>query len=232
MGRAVADVIAARSDLLLADAAHRAGPAPALERCDVVIDFSTPPAAAALAVRAAALGGPGLVIGVTGLDPEQNAAIEAAAQRIAVVRSGNFSVGVNILAGLIEQTARRLAAIDWDIEIVEAHHRRKLDAPSGAALMLAGAAARGRNRAVADVLAIGGVGGPRMVGSVGVASVRGGGIVGEHSVIFAAEDERLTLSHSAGDRRLFARGALAAAIWAVEQPPGLYDMVDVLGLRM
>jgi len=138
-----------------------------------------------------------------------------------------------VLAGLVEQAARRLPPEIWDAEIFEAHHRRKIDAPSGTALLLAGAVARGRGRDLADVALPprDGVTGARMEGGIGFASLRGGGVVGEHSVVFAAEEEILTFSHSARDRTLFARGALEAAAWVVGQPPGLYDMVDVLGFR-
>jgi 4-hydroxy-tetrahydrodipicolinate reductase len=138
---------------------------------------------------------------------------------------------VNVLAGLAEQAARRLGAEDWDIEILEAHHRRKRDAPSGTALLLGDAAATARGVDLATVARRSreGVGEPRARGEIGFASIRGGGIVGEHSVIFAAEEEVITLSHSARDRRLFARGALAAALWVRDREPGLYAMADVLG---
>jgi 4-hydroxy-tetrahydrodipicolinate reductase len=148
------------------------------------------------------------------------------------VKSGNFSLGVNLLAMLVEDAARRLAASDWDIEILEMHHRRKVDAPSGTALMLGRAAARGRGEAEESLhapTARMGLTGPRPRGGVGFAALRGGGVVGDHSVIFAAEDETLTFSHSARDRSLFARGALTAAAWVADAKPGLYDMRDVLG---
>jgi 4-hydroxy-tetrahydrodipicolinate reductase len=201
--------------------------------CDVVIDFSTAEAAAALAEAAATRGGPALVIGATGWAEADETRLRAAAERAAVVRSGNFSLGVNVLAGLVEETARRLAARDWDIEVVEAHHRRKVDAPSGTALLLGEAAARGRNVRLEAVAQRGrdGVTGARPEGAIGFAVVRGGGLVGEHQVVFAAEDELVTLSHSARDRSLFARGAIEAALWVVGRPPGLYDMQDVLGFR-
>jgi 4-hydroxy-tetrahydrodipicolinate reductase len=148
------------------------------------------------------------------------------------VRSGNFSLGVNILIGLVEQAAHRLDARDWDIEITEAHHKKKIDAPSGTALMLGRAAADGRGVRLEEVEAPPRAGqtGPRRAGDIGFAVIRGGGIVGEHSVLFAAEDEVLTLSHSARDRGLFARGAVEAAVWAAGRPAGLYGMDDVLGL--
>jgi len=204
-----------------------------LETCEVIVDFSTGPATAALVEAAAARGGVALVIGATGLTDSEQASVTRASGRIAIVQSGNYSVGVNVLAGLVEQAARRLGPDIWDIEIVEAHHRRKVDAPSGTARLFADAAARGRGRTTANVLARprDGITGPRPKGEIGMASLRGGGIVGEHSVVFAAEEEIITLSHSARDRGLFARGALEAAVWVAGKPPGLYDMVDVLGFR-
>ena len=157
----------------------------------------------------------------------------AAARRVAIVKSGNYSLGVNVLAGLVQQAAQRLSANDWDIEVFEAHHRRKVDAPSGTALMLGEAAARGRQSELAavQVRARDGITGPRPQGAIGFSVMRGGGIVGEHSVTFAAEEETLTFSHSARDRSLFAAGAVKAALWVAGRPPGLYDMMDVLGFR-
>ena len=210
-----------------------AAPADMLASCDVAIDFSTSAASAQLAAAAATAGVPPLVIGSTGWTEPEDEALRAAARRVAIVRSGNFSLGVNVLAGLVEQTARRLAADGWDIEIVESHHRRKVDAPSGTALMLGEAAARGRQVDLGHVRAAprDGITGARSQGEIGFSAVRGGGLVGEHQVMFAAEDEVLTLSHSARDRSLFARGAIAAALWVAHRPPGLYDMMDVLGFR-
>jgi len=192
-----------------------------LKTCDVVVDCST------------ARGGVALVVGATGLTAEEQVAVARASKLIAIVQSGNYSVGVNVLAGLVEQASRRLGPDVWDIEIVEAHHRRKVDAPSGTAGLLAQAAARGRGRNSQDIIARprDGITGPRSAGEIGMASLRGGGIVGDHSVVFAAEEEIITLSHSARDRALFARGALEAAVWVAGRPPGLYDMVDVLGFR-
>lgn len=207
--------------------------AEAVEACDVVIDFSIPEASAALAEACADHRGPALVIGATGFSPETDARIARAARRIAIVKSGNFSLGINMLVGLVEQTARRLGPEAWDIEVFEAHHHRKVDSPSGSALMLGEAAARGRKVDLAKVSerARDGVDEPRKPGAIGFSVMRGGGIVGEHSVSFVAEDEILTLGHSARDRSLFARGALAAATWVAGRPPGLYDMQDVLGFR-
>jgi 4-hydroxy-tetrahydrodipicolinate reductase len=246
MGQVTAAVVRARKDATLAALIDRPDLAgqdcggvklstldDALGACDVIVDFSTPAGSVALAQAAAAHGGPALVIASTGASEAESQAIEAAASEFAMVRSGNFSLGVNLLAGLVAQAARVLGPEDWDIEIVEAHHRRKVDAPSGTALMLGEAAASGRGavlRAVEE-RARDGVTGPRGSGAIGFASLRGGGIVGEHSVIFAAEDEIITLSHSARDRGLFARGAVAAAVWVANKPPGLYDMMDVLGFK-
>lgn len=241
MGRAVAAAVDLRDDCEVFARFDRPGAEgegvverdQALAAAQAVIDFSTPAASADLARACAARGEVALVIGSTGFDEDQIAAIDAAAKTIPVVRAGNFSLGVNMLLGLVEQAARALPAADYDIEVVEAHHRRKVDAPSGTALMLGEAAARGRGVALAEVArrVRDGITGERPAGEIGFSVQRGGGIIGEHSVLFAAQDEILTLSHSARDRGLFARGAVEAALWAVRQPPGAYDMVDVLGLR-
>lgn len=239
MGHAVAAAVAADPALALAARFDRPGAAgeglvpqdEALAAADVVIDFTTPAASAELAARCAARGGPALVVGSTGFSDEQLQHIAEASRRIAIVRAGNFSLGVNMLMGLVRQAARALPAEAWDIEVFEAHHRRKVDAPSGTALMLGEAAAEGRGVGLAQVArrARDGITGERPVGEIGFSVARGGGIVGEHSVTFAAEDEILTLSHSARDRSLFARGAVAAARWVAGRPPGQYDMQDVLG---
>ncbi len=239
MGQAVARAVEGQAGLALAARFDRPGAAgegltdadAALAAADVVIDFTTPQASADLARRCAELGGPALVIGSTGFEDAQLARIAEAAGRIAIVRAGNFSLGVNMLLGLVAQAARALPAEDWDIEIFEAHHRRKVDAPSGTALMLGEAAARGRGveLAAARAGARDGVTGPREPGAIGFSVMRGGDIIGEHSAVFAADEEILTLSHSARDRGLFAKGALAAARWVAGRAPGEYDMQDVLG---
>jgi 4-hydroxy-tetrahydrodipicolinate reductase len=205
----------------------------ALAEAEVVIDFSSATGSGELAALAARRGGPALVIGSTGFTSEQDAAIAAAARAVPIVRSGNFSLGVNVLLGLVARAARSLPADTYDIEVTEAHHRRKVDAPSGTALMLGAAAAEARGVALeaAAVRVRDGVTGPRPEGAIGFSVVRGGGVVGEHSVMFCAEDEILTLSHSARDRSLFARGAVEAALWLRGRPAGLYDMQDVLGFR-
>ena len=232
MGRAVSQVLDAREDVVVA-ARFDWGETADLSLCDVVIDFSTAEASVALARSAAETGGPALVIGSTGFTAEQEAELEKAAEKVAIVRSGNFSLGVNILIGLVQHAAQRLDAQDWDIEVTEAHHRRKVDAPSGTALMLGEAAAEGRFSDLADLRLkpYDGITGERPAGKIGFSSVRAGGIVGEHTVMFASEDEVLTLSHSAIDRSLFAKGAVAAAAWVRTRRPGLYDMQDVLGFR-
>ena len=244
MGRAVEALMDGRQDVRLAARLDRPGATDAdahvvpltdfcaaAEVCDVIVDFSTGAAGAALATAAAMRGGPALVIGATGFSAVEDARVRDAAHRIAIVRSGNFSLGVNLLAALVEEAARRLPAADWDIEILEAHHRRKIDAPSGTALLLGEAAARGRDEALDPQALAGraGITGERPRGGVGFASLRGGGIIGEHAVLFAGEEETITLSHSARDRSLFARGALAAALWVQGKPPGLYGMREVLG---
>ena len=232
MGRAVSAVLDAREDVVVSARFDR-GETPDLSLCDVVIDFSTADASVSLARLAAERGGPALVIGSTGLTPEQDAEIAKASERVAIVRSGNFSLGVNILIGLVEHAAQRLDARDWDIEVLETHHRRKADAPSGTALMLGEAAANGRGEDLDAIRSApwDGITGERETGRIGFASLRAGGVIGEHTVLFASEDETLTLSHSAIDRSLFAKGAVAAAAWVRSRKPGLYDMQDVLGFR-
>ena len=235
MGRALLALLAEPDGPRLKAALDQPSPealAEALDDADVVIDFTAPEASAALAEVCAARGGPAMVIGTTGLDPAQEARIVAAAERVAVVRSGNFSLGVNLLLGLVRRAAAALPARDYDLEILEAHHRRKADAPSGTALMLGEAAAAGRGVSLPEVAVRvrDGLTGARPEGAIGFAVLRAGGIVGDHSVVLAAEDEVLTLSHSARDRGLFARGALRAAAWVAGRAPGLYGMDDVLEL--
>ncbi|WP_414976802.1 4-hydroxy-tetrahydrodipicolinate reductase [Brevundimonas sp.] len=232
MGRAVSQVLDAREDVVVAARFDR-GETADLSLCDVIIDFSTPDSSIALARTCAERGGPALVIGSTGFSEAQEVELTAAAARVAIVRSGNFSLGVNVLIGLVEHAALRLDARDWDIEVLEAHHRRKVDAPSGTALMLGEAAAAGRGSDLSTLKSppYDGITGERETGRIGFAAIRAGGIVGEHTVIFASEDEVLSLSHKAIDRSLFARGAVAAAAWVRSRPPGLYDMQDVLGFR-
>jgi 4-hydroxy-tetrahydrodipicolinate reductase len=205
-------------------------PATAFAGAQAVLDFTAPRASVAFAA-AAAEAGVAHVVGTTGMNDDQIAAIDAAARRIAVVRAGNMSLGLNLLLGLTRRVAAALDE-DFDIEIVEAHHRYKVDAPSGAALMLGEAAAKGRGVELDQVSdsARDGMTGPRTRGNIGFSAIRGGDIVGEHDVIFAADGERLVLRHIATDRGIFARGALKAALWAQGKAPGHYSMADVLGL--
>ncbi|KPQ07308.1 MAG: 4-hydroxy-tetrahydrodipicolinate reductase DapB [Rhodobacteraceae bacterium HLUCCA12] len=208
----------------------RDDPQTALAGAQAVIDFTAPAASAALAPVAASMG-VAHVIGTTGFSQPQLDAIAAAAESGVIVRAGNMSLGVNLLMALTRRVAAALDA-DYDIEIVEAHHRHKVDAPSGTALMLGEAAAEGRDVTLDNIAdrARDGITGPRERGHIGFSVVRGGDIVGEHDVIFAAEGERIVLRHIASDRAIFARGALKAALWAQGQAPGEYDMISVLGL--
>lgn len=203
-----------------------------IRQADVVIDFSSPELLARLLeMHGEALAGTALVIGTTGLDAADQGRIDAQARRSPVLQAANFSVGVNVLLALAEKAAAALGA-EYDVEIMEAHHRRKVDAPSGTALALGESVAAGRGVALADVRVDGRSGRPgeRPVGEVGFHSVRGGDIVGEHEVMFIGERERVTLGHMAQDRALFAEGALRAAKWLAGREPGAYSMRDVLGL--
>jgi 4-hydroxy-tetrahydrodipicolinate reductase len=192
---------------------------------DVWIDFTTPMATVEALYKANVRAA---IIGTTGISAAEDSAIAEHAKRMAIVRSGNFSLGVNLLAALAEQAAQKLGP-EWDIEISEAHHRRKTDAPSGTALLLGEAAAKGRGVTLDKVRRDNALG-ARPEGAIGFAVTRGGGIVGKHDVRFVAEREMVTLGHEAFDRAVFADGALAAALWAADKPPGLYSMRDVLGL--
>jgi 4-hydroxy-tetrahydrodipicolinate reductase len=197
---------------------------------DGVLDFTLPRATVAMC-EASAKAGIVHVIGTTGLSESDEAAISKAAQRARIVKSGNMSLGVTLLAALVKKTAAVLRE-DFDIEIFEMHHRQKVDAPSGTALLLGKAAAEGRGIDLKDrsVRVRDGHTGARPSGSIGFATLRGGSVVGEHSVIFAGNSERIELSHRAESRDIFARGAMRAALWARDQKPGLYSMADVLGL--
>jgi 4-hydroxy-tetrahydrodipicolinate reductase len=197
---------------------------------DGILDFTVPGATIAN-VAIAAQRGLVHVIGTTGLSHSDDAVIKSVTTRATVVKSGNMSLGVNLLAALVKRVAKTLGE-NFDIEILEMHHNAKIDAPSGTALMLGEAAAAGRDITLDDHSARGrdGVTGARRTGDIGFASLRGGTAAGDHSVIFAGPYERLTLSHHAEDRMLFAHGALKAALWAHGKPPGFYTMADVLGL--
>jgi 4-hydroxy-tetrahydrodipicolinate reductase len=254
MGRTLIHAIAAAEGVTLAGAVDAAGSAvigrdagelaglgtnnvvvgtdvaPLLATADGLIDFTVPAATAAFA-ELTARAGRVHIIGTTGLSPEDEALIAAAARRAVVVKSGNMSLGVNLLAALVKRVAKTLDQ-DFDIEILEMHHNKKVDAPSGTALMLGRAAAEGRGVDLAQRSVRGrdGVTGARGKGDIGFAALRGGTVVGDHHVIFAGTAERIELAHKAEDRMIFARGALKAALWAREREPGLYSMADVLGL--
>jgi 4-hydroxy-tetrahydrodipicolinate reductase len=200
------------------------------DAADVVIDFTLPEASVVHAELAAARG-KALVIGTTGHDKAQGEAIRRAAARAPIVQAANMSVGVNLLLGLVEQVARTLGS-EFDIEVLEMHHRHKIDAPSGTALALGRAAAAGRGvdlDSVAQRVRDGHTG-ARRPGDIGFATLRGGDVVGDHVVIFAGTGERIELGHKAASRQLFAKGAVRAALWAAGKPPGFYGMKDVLGL--
>ena len=197
---------------------------------DVLVDFTRPDALSAHLGAAASAGCP-IVVGTTGLTPEDHAAIDAATQTVAVLQAANTSLGVNLLAHLVQEAAARLGS-DWDIEILEMHHRHKVDAPSGTALLLGDSAARGRHVDLAGMSDRGrdGITGARREGAIGFAALRGGSVAGDHMVILATEGERIELGHRAESRAIFARGAIKAALWLAGKPAGRYAMTDVLGL--
>ncbi len=254
MGRTLIQAIAATKSVTLAGAVEAAGSAvigrdtgefaglgpngikvvsdvaPLLKSADGLIEFTVATATPAL-VELTAAAGIVHIIGTTGHAAGEEAAIAKAASRVPIVKSGNMSLGVNLLAALVKRVAQTLDE-NYDIEILEMHHNKKLDAPSGTALMLGRAAAAGRgiNLAAHSVRARDGMIGARRAVDIGFASLRGGTVVGDHSVIFAGPTERIELTHRAEDRMIFARGALHAALWARGKKPGLYSMVDVLGL--
>ena len=254
MGRTLVRIVAETPGVTLSGAVERAGapeigrdsgelaglgpngvaitddPLTVFARADGVLDFTAPAATVAfteLAAQARIVH----VIGTTGLTAGDEARIAAAARHAVIVKSGNMSVGINLLAGLVRLAARALAD-DFDIEVLEMHHRAKVDAPSGTALMLGRAAAEGRGIDLAEhaVRVRDGHAGARQRGDIGFATLRGGSVVGEHSVIFAGDGETIELSHTATDRALFARGAVKAALWGHGRKPGVYSMADVLGL--
>ncbi len=204
---------------------------PVFAKADGVLDFTSPAATVAFAAYAAQAHVVH-VIGTTGCSAEDEEKIKAAARHTPIVKSGNMSLGVNLLAALVRQAARALDGGDFDIEVLEMHHRHKVDAPSGTALLLGQAAAEGRGVGLANssVRVRDGHTGPRPEGTIGFATLRGGSVVGDHSVILAGAGERIVLSHHAEDRAIFARGAVKAALWAHGRKSGLYSMVDVLGL--
>ena len=197
---------------------------------EAVIDFTFHEAVPANITKAAQ-DGVVYVLGTTGLTAEEQAVVDAAAKKIPVVQSGNYSLGINLLLGLVKKAAEILG-VEYDCEVVEMHHRHKKDAPSGTALMLAKAAAEGRGQDFSDVSVFGreGMVGERPQGEIAVHALRGGSVIGDHTVIFAGDVERVELVHKAQSREAFAAGALRAALWAADRKPGLYSMRDVLGL--
>ena len=230
MGRALAQAIADARETL-AGGVDKGGEVAALaEAADVVLDFSSPDALEANLGAATAAGVP-ILVGTTGLAERHDWLIDRAADEVAVLQTGNTSLGVAMLAYLVREAASRLGE-DWDIEIVETHHRMKVDAPSGTALLLGEAAAAGRGVGLAQVAVRGrdGLTGARADGAIGFASVRGGSAAGDHRVLFLGLDERIALSHHAESRAIFARGAVRAAQWLIGKPAGRYTMAEVLGL--
>jgi 4-hydroxy-tetrahydrodipicolinate reductase len=222
MGKAIANAVADNPDFAV-DQDHP----------DVLVDFSAPGALESSLDRAIAAKLP-ILIGTTGLQPEDHSKIEQAAKQVAVIYAPNTSLGVNLLKQLVQEAASRLGP-DWDIEILEMHHRHKVDAPSGTALMLAKSAAAGRGSTLQELSRFDRISEqphPREPGTIGYASLRGGSVAGEHMVIFATEGERLELGHRAESRTIFARGALAAARFLVGKPAGLYSMQDVIGAKL
>ncbi|WP_068071193.1 4-hydroxy-tetrahydrodipicolinate reductase [Novosphingobium lentum] len=230
MGQALADAIVAAGHELAGGIDQGDDPLALARQSDVLVDFSAP-AALEANLDAAATAGVPIVVGTTGLEERHHWLCDHAAARIAVLQTGNTSLGVTLLAHLVREAASRLGE-DWDIEIVETHHRMKVDAPSGTALLLGEAAAAGREVALAQVAVRGrdGITGARQPGAIGFASLRGGSVAGDHTVHFLADNERLELKHLAENRAIFARGAVRAAGWLLGKPAGRYTMPQVLGL--
>jgi 4-hydroxy-tetrahydrodipicolinate reductase len=230
MGQALQAAIKAAGHDYAGGVDQHGDPAALAAISDVLVDFSAPAALEANLEAAIAAGVP-IVVGTTGLDERHHWLIDAAAVSIPVLQTGNTSLGVTLLAHLVREAAQRLGP-DWDIEIVETHHRMKVDAPSGTALLLGEAAAAGRGEALGDVAQRGrdGITGARVPGAIGFASLRGGSVAGDHAVHFLADNERLTLSHQAENRGIFARGAVRAAEWLLGRAPGRYTMGQVLDL--
>ena len=229
MGTAIAAAIEERPDVKFAGGAGKGDDhADLARRSDVLIDFSTPDSLAGHLDSAVAANIP-IVVGTTGLSADQDRSIDEAAEQIAVLQSANMSLGVNLLAFLVGEAAARLGP-DWDVEIVEMHHRHKVDSPSGTALLLGAAAAKGRGVTLDDVSDRGrdGITGTREAGRIGFAALRGGTVAGDHMAIFAGDGERIELGHRAESRAIFARGAVRAALWLKDQPAGRYSMADML----
>jgi 4-hydroxy-tetrahydrodipicolinate reductase len=230
MGHALAAAIAAAGETHAGGIDKGGDPVLLAGQSEVLVDFSSPHALEANLDAAMAAGIP-IVIGTTGLEERHHWLIDTAAESIAVLQTGNTSLGVTLLAHLVREAASRLGE-DWDIEIVETHHRMKVDAPSGTALLLGEAAATGRGISLADSSERGrdGITGARKPGNIGFASLRGGTVAGDHTVHFFSDNERLALSHLAENRAIFAKGAIRAALWLLDKPAGRYSMPEVLGL--
>jgi 4-hydroxy-tetrahydrodipicolinate reductase len=230
MGRAIAAAIEEAGHEFCIGVDLGGDPGPLLGQCEIAVDFSAPDGLAANLEAAKEAGIP-ILIGTTGLEEHHFAAIGEAAKAIPVLQTGNTSLGITLLAHLVREAAARLGP-EWDIEVLEMHHRMKVDAPSGTAKLLGESAAEARGIALADNMDSGrhGFTGERREGTIGFATLRGGTVAGEHSVIFAGTQERITLAHSAEDRAIFARGAVKGALWLIGRGPGRYTMEDVLGL--
>lgn len=230
MGHALAAAIVAAGELLSGGIDKGGDPIALAKASDVLVDFSNPHALEANLDAAIAAGIP-IVVGTTGLEERHHWLCDSAATHIAVLQTGNTSLGVTMLAHLVREAASRLGE-DWDIEIVEAHHRMKVDAPSGTALLLGEAAAKGRGVSLSSVSERGrdGITGARAKGAIGFASLRGGTVPGDHTVHLFGDHERIALSHVAEDRMIFAKGAVKAAQWLIGREAGRYGMGEVLGL--
>jgi 4-hydroxy-tetrahydrodipicolinate reductase len=230
MGQAIAAALAEAGETLAGGIDRDEDAAPLAAQCDVLVDFSSPGALESNLDAAVAANVP-IVIGTTGLEERHHFLIDHAAQTIPVLQTGNTSLGVTLLAHLVREAAGRLDE-NWDIEIVETHHRMKVDAPSGTAVLLGEAAADARGVALADASERGrdGITGKRGVGNIGFAALRGGSVAGDHSVLFLGDGERVTLSHLAENRSIFAKGAVRACQWLIGKPAGRYTMPEVLGL--
>lgn len=230
MGRAIAEVVEESGHTVEIGIDEGGDPAPHAAKCEVLVDFSAPSALQANLNAAKGANIP-IIVGTTGLEPEHFVLLADAAKSIPVLQTGNTSLGVTLLAYLVREAASRLGP-DWDIEILEMHHRAKVDAPSGTAKLLGEAAADARGVNLSDAMDSGrhGQTGARREGDIGFATLRGGTVAGDHSVIFAGNEERITLAHSAENRMIFARGAVKAALWLIGKKPGQYSMEQVLGL--
>ena len=230
MGRAITTAIEEAGHVMRVGIDAGGDPGPLAAQCDVMVDFSAPDALEGN-LNAAKHAGIPILIGTTGLAQEHFVLLADAAQAIPVLQTGNTSLGVTLMEHLVREAASRLGP-DWDIEILEMHHRTKVDAPSGTAKLLGEAAAEARGVALSDAMDSGrhGQTGARREGAIGFATLRGGTVAGEHSVIFAGNEERITLSHTAEDRMIFARGAVRGAEWLIGKEPGRYSMAQVLGL--